>query len=135
MGREIFRPEEGIIRVDLTVTGIKRDSFRTIVAALDTGAATTSIPLSVALDLGYDLENAEEIEVVTGSRVETVKVINVKEVRAIGETISNIEVLCHDLPEGSAVDGLLGANFLLDFDVNISYPQGIVEIKRPEYLR
>ena len=135
MGREIFRPEEGIIRVDLTVTGIKRDSFRTIVAALDTGAATTSIPLSVALDLGYDLENAEEIEVVTGSRVETVKVINVKEVRAIGETISNIEVLCHDLPEGSAVDGLLGANFLLGFDVNISYPRGIVEIKRPEYLR
>ena len=85
MGREIFRPEEGIIRVDLTVTGIKRDSFRTIVAALDTGAATTSIPLRVALDLGYDLENAEEIEIVTGSRVEIVKVINVKEVRAIAD--------------------------------------------------
>lgn len=135
MGREIFRPAEGIIRVDLTVIGIKRGSFRTIVAALDTGAATTSIPLSVASDLGYDLDNAEEIEIVTGSRVETVKIIKVREVRAVGESISNIEVLCHDLPEGSAVEGLLGANFLSDFDVNISYPRGIVEIKRPEYLR
>ncbi len=135
MGREIFRPTEGIIRVDLTVIGIKRGSFRTIVAALDTGAATTSIPLSVASDLGYDLDNAEEIEIVTGSRVETVKIIKVREVRAVGESISNIEVLCHDLPEGSAVEGLLGANFLSDFDVNISYPRGIVEIKRPEYLR
>ena len=135
MGREIFKPAERIIRVDLTVTSIKRGSFRTIVAALDTGAAITSIPLSVALDLGYDLDNAEEIEIVTGSRVERVKIIKVQEVRAIGESMSDIEVLCHDLPEGSAVDGLLGANFLLEFDVNISYPQGIVEIKRPEYLK
>lgn len=135
MGREIFKPAERIIRVDLTVTSIKRGSFRTIVAALDTGAAITSIPLSVALDLGYDLDNAKEIEIVTGSRVERVKIIKVKEVRAIGESMSDIEVLCHDLPEGSAVDGLLGANFLLEFDVNISYPQGIVEIKRPEYLK
>lgn len=133
MGREIFKPAEGIIRVDLTVTGIKSGSFRTIVAALDTGAATTSIPINVALDLGYDLDNAGEIEIVTGSRVETVKVINVKEVRAIGESISDIEVLCHNLPEGSAVDGLLGANFLSYFDVNIFYARGIVEIKRPEY--
>lgn len=135
MGREIFKPAERIIRVDLTVTGIKSGSFRTIVAALDTGAATTSIPVSVALDLGYDLDNAEEIEIITGSRVETVKIINAKEIRAIGESISNIEVLCHDLPEGSAVDGLLGANFLSEFDVNISYSQGIVEIKHTEYLR
>ena len=135
MGREIFKPTERIIQVDLTVTGTKSGSFRTIVAALDTGAATTSIPLSVALDLGYDLDNAKEIEIVTGSRIETVKVINVQELRAIGESISDIEVLCHDLPKGSAVDGLLGANFLSEFDVHISYPRGIVEIKRPEYLR
>ena len=133
MGREVFKPSEGIIRIDLTVAGITSGSFRTIVAALDTGAATTSIPVSVALDLGYDLDNAEEIEIVTGSRVETVKVIRAQEVRAIGESVSDIEVLCHNLPEGSAVDGLLGANFLLEFDVNIFYPRGIVEIKRPEY--
>lgn len=135
MGREIFKPSERIIRVDLTVTGIKSGSFRTIVAALDTGAATTSIPLSVALDLGYDLDNAEEVEIVTGSRVERVKIIKVQEIRAIGESISDIEVLCHDLPEGAAVDGLLGANFLLEFDVNISYSRGIVEIKRPAYFK
>ena len=87
------------------------------------------------MDLGYDLDNAEEAEIVTGSRVERVKVIKVQEVRAIGESMSDIDVLCHDLPEGSAVEGLLGANFLLEFDVNISYPRGIVEIKRPEYLK
>lgn len=135
MGREIFKPAERIIRVDLTVTGIQRGSFRTIVAALDTGAAITSIPLSVALDLGYDLDIAEEVEIVTGSRVEKVKVIKVQEVRAIGESMRDIEVLCHNLPEGSAVEGLLGANFLLEFDVNISYPRGIIEIKRPEYFK
>ena len=38
MGHEIFKSAERIIRVDLTVTGIKRGSFRTIVAALAKGS-------------------------------------------------------------------------------------------------
>lgn len=133
MGLEVFKPAERIIRIDLTVTGVKSGSFRTIVAALDTGAETTSIPISVALDLGYDLANAEDREIVTGSGVETVKIIRAREVRAIGESVSDSEVLCHNLPEGSQIDGLLGANFLSKFDVNIFYSRGIVEIKRPEY--
>ena len=52
MGHEIFRPEEGIIRVDLTVTGIKRDSFRTIVAALDTGGCNYINPVKRCFGFG-----------------------------------------------------------------------------------
>ena len=78
MGREVFKPMERIILIDLTVTGVRSGSFRTIVAALDTGAETTSIPISVALDLGYDLANAEDREIVTGSRIETVRLLRLE---------------------------------------------------------
>ena len=56
-------------------------------------------------------------------------VIMVQKLTAIGESIANIEVLCHDLPEDSKVDGLLGLNFLRHFDIDISFSNGTVDIR------
>jgi hypothetical protein len=52
----------------------------------------------------------------------------VRKLTAIGETVENIDVLCHDLPEDSIVEGLLGLNFLQYFDINISFSTGTIEI-------
>lgn len=43
--------------------------------------------------------------------------------------VENIDVVCHDLPEGSIIEGLLGLDFLRHFDVNISFSTGTIELR------
>jgi hypothetical protein len=46
----------------------------------------------------------------------------------IGQQVANLEVLGHDLPAESGVDGLLGLNFLRQFKLTIRFRRGIVEL-------
>ncbi len=121
----------GLIVLRLRVEAIDGDSFRNVRVALDTAASTTAIPTEVAMDLGYDLVNPkEEVDVVTGSGIELMKRITVRKLTAIQETIEDIDVLCHDLPADSVVDGVLGLNFLQHFDINISFSTRTIELQR-----
>lgn len=129
MARIPFNTSLGLIILSLKVEGVNPDNFRNLLVALDTGASTTSIPTKIALDLGYDLSNPkEEEEIITGSGIEHMKRITVRELTAIGETVENIDVLCHDLPADAIIDGVLGLNFLAHFDVNISFSTGTLEL-------
>lgn len=129
MGHIRFGLSNGLIVLRLTVGGTNVDSFRNVRVALDTGASTTLIPTKIALDLGYDLSNPkEEAEIITGSGIELMKRITVQRLTAIGETVENIDVLCHDLPADAIIDGVLGLNFLVHFDVNISFSRGTIEL-------
>ncbi len=129
MARIPFNLSFGLIVLPLKVEGINEDNFRDLLVALDTRASTTSIPTKIALDLGYDLSNAREEEILTGSGIELIKRITVRKLTAIGEIVENIDVLCHDLPEDSIIDGVLGLNFLRHFDVNISFSTGTIELR------
>ena len=129
MQRIRFQPVSNVILIPIKVIGIDGNSFRDIEVALDTGASTTSIPIYVASALGYNISNSKRIsEVVTASGVEEVPVIEIKALTAIGQTIENIEVICLDLPPEIHVEGVLGLNFLLNFDVNISFSKGTIEL-------
>ncbi|MCE2401112.1 retroviral-like aspartic protease family protein [Candidatus Poribacteria bacterium] len=129
MGRISFNPRDRSIILRLTVGGINGNTFRDLLAVLDTGASITSIPTKIALDLGYNLSNPErEVEIVTGSGIESRKLITLSKLTAIGETLEDINVICHDLPAKSGVAGLLGLNLLSHFDVNISFSTGIIEL-------
>ena len=126
-----FQPVSNLIPIPIKVMGMDGNSFRDIEVALDTGASTTSIPIYVASALGYSISNPTSIkEVVTGSGIEETPVIEVKALTAIGQTIENIEVICLDLPPEIHVEGVLGLNFLLNFDVNISFSKGIIQLLR-----
>ena len=130
MQRIRFQPVSNIILIPIKVVGIDGSSFRDIEVALDTGATTTSIPIYVASVLGYNISNpTDRREVVTGSSVEEVPVIEIKALTAIGQTIENIEVMCLDLPSEIHVEGVLGLNFLMNFDVNISFSIGTIELR------
>ena len=129
MHRIRLQPVSNFILIPIKVIGIDGNSFRDIEVALDTAATTTSIPIYVASALGYNISNPKKIEeVVTGSGVEEVPIIEIKGLTAIGQTIENIEVMCHDLPLEAYVEGVLGLNFLMNFDVNISFSKGIIEL-------
>ena len=129
MQRIRFQPISNVITIPIKVMGIDDNSFRDIEVALDTGATTTSIPIYIASALGYNVSNPQKIEpVVTGSGVKEVPVIEIKRLTAIGQTIENIEVMCFDLPLEAPVEGVLGLNFLMNFDVHISFSKGTIEL-------
>ena len=129
MARTFFDPNRPLITLRLTVGGINTDTFRNLIVALDTGATTTVIPTEVALALGYDLSNPKgQIGLLTASGAASAKVITVRKLAAVGETVEDIEVLCHNLPGNSAIKGLLGLNFLKHFNVNISFSTGTIEL-------
>ncbi len=129
MARTSFDPNRPLITLRLTVGGINVGAFRNLIVAIDTGATTTIIPTEVALALGYDLANPKgETGLLTASGTTSAKIITVRELTAIGETVENIDVLCHNLPGNSAIKGLLGLNFLKHFDVSISFSTGIIQL-------
>lgn len=65
------------------------------------------------------LSDLEYYSVVTGARIE-----------AIGQSVDDIDVICHDLPEESHIDGLLGLNFLRHFDQTIRYSDATLCLER-----
>jgi len=117
----------------MAVEGPNGSELRVLPVAFDTGASFTIIPWDIAISLGYDPTGVtRRIRIITGSGVEYAPVIMVRKLTAIGESIANIKVLCHDLPEDSKVDGLLGLSFLRHFDIDISFSKETIVIQPKE---
>ena len=129
MGHTRFDGNGSSIKLNLVVSSIDLNSHTNVLVALDTGASVASIPTDVAEALGYDISDCEETEIITGSGIEKVKIIKVKKLTAIGESLDNIEVWCWDLPLDLDVLGVLGYNFLEHFDINISFSSYTIDIK------
>ncbi len=116
----------GLIVVDVE---IKRTRSRFLKMALDTGCSLTVIPWNIAIAVGCDPAHSKEtIRMVTGSGIEFAPIVILESLLCMGKRIENIKVICHNLPEESLVDGLLGLNFLSSFDVFIKFREGILEI-------
>lgn len=105
---------EGTIRVDLL---------------FDTGAAFTALSWSVVKFIGYDpAVSPQRQEIVTANGVIEVPKLRVERI-AIGEIeATDVEVICHDIPEMAGIRGLLGLSFLKHFRTVIDYRQGFLEI-------
>lgn len=116
-----------VVLIDLELTGVLESKTLLLPVALDTGATFTIVPWDAAVDMGYDPSNSTRRQrIFTGSGVEFCPVVTVARIKALGMTIENIDVLRHDLPEGSCVYGLLGLNFLRMFDFEIKYSDGTI---------
>ena len=103
---------------------------RTITTALDTGAILTVIPTETALAIGYDpAAVTKRVEMVTASGIELAPKVTVRAVRCLGQTVRNLEVVCHDLPAQSPVKGLLGLNFLRQFNVHLKFRHHTLDLQ------
>lgn len=129
MARVPFTRTRRLIILHLEVGSIDGNDSDLLPVALDTGASNTTIPLKVANALGYDLSNPkQEVEIITGGGTVSAKIVTVRKLTALGQTVKDIDVLCHDLPENSIIDGLLGMNFLEHFDIDISFSTNTIEL-------
>ena len=124
MSKTSFNPKLPIIIVEGT---IRKNAERTLRLALDTGCSRTIIPFEAAEAIGCDPGGFNSrTRIITGSGIEIVPVVSLKSIKALGMTIKNLEVACHDLPEEGFVDGLLGLDFLNNFKLTINFRKGII---------
>jgi aspartyl protease family protein len=127
MARFSFNPQASSIALRAIVEG---NVPRIVTLILDTGASYTQLPWRVVHAIGSDPKpGAGTIRVVTSSGVEVPPLAKVKKLRALGKSVDDLEVLCHDLPPEAKMDGLLGLNFLRHFNIAIRFKDGIIEIE------
>ena len=81
---------------------------RKLLGAVDTGAISVMISLEVARSLGYPVSGAATERVVTGKGVLDAPKIVLGRVDVGGATATDVEANCHDLPEESLIDALVG---------------------------
>jgi clan AA aspartic protease (TIGR02281 family) len=84
---------------------------------LETGATFTMMPWAVAEHLGYEpAVSRSRITLTTASTIETVPMITIERMKVLGAEAEGVDVVVHDLPPKSRVDGLLGLSFLRRFN-------------------
>jgi len=132
MPRVVYDPSVSSIVVDLLLEAADGKSSLLIPVVLDTGASLTIVATDLMAQLGYDPANPSlgRQRIVMGSGVEYAPRTTVRSATAIGQKVANLEVLCHDLPPESGVDGLLGLNFLKHFKLTIRFRKGIIDLTK-----
>jgi len=96
---------------------------------LDTGAVYTVIAWDVGKDIGYDPAISERrMPIVTANGVIEAPLITVKSIHIADLQAEAVEVICHDIPEITGIEGLLGLSFLKNFRTLIDYTTGVLEI-------
>ena len=122
-----FDPEQPVIVLNVELKGRIIENAK---MALDTGSTYTMIPWKLAKSLGLSPELSEaKVDMVTASDVEKSPLVALESVTALGKSANNVQATVHDLPQRSYVDGLLGLSFLKNFNVNINFKEGILEIE------
>lgn len=132
-----FNSNERLIFSDIGVTSFDGSWIIYLPVVLDTGATTTILPADILADLGYDPGHPglSRIRMITGSGIEYAPCITIKSLIVGGERIDNVEVLCHDLPAEAGIDGLLGLNFLKNFDFTVEYSSGRLQFTKIQRQR
>jgi predicted aspartyl protease len=132
MPRVVYDPSLSSIVVDLLLEAADGTSSLVIPVVLDTGASLTIVATDIMARLGYDPADPtlDRQRIVTGSGIEYAPRTTVRSATAIGQKVTNLDVLCHDLPPESGVDGLLGLSFLKHFKLTIRFRKGIIDLNR-----
>jgi predicted aspartyl protease len=132
VARVVYDPSASSIVLDLLLEAADGRSSLLIPVVLDTGASLTIIATDIMARLGYDPANPvlDRQRIVTGSGIEYAPCVTVRSATAMGQKVANLDVLCHDLPPESGVDGLLGLSFLKHFKLTIRFRKGIIDLNR-----
>ena len=109
MPRVTYDPSAPSPVVDLLLESADGTSSLLFPVVLDTGASFTIVATEILVRLGYDPASPllKRQRIVTGSGVEYAPRITERSAASFGQKDANLEVLCHDLPAESLVDGLM----------------------------
>ena len=127
-----FDSKYGLVYVEAKVQG-KSESGKIknvgLLLALDTGATTTMISARKLDEIGCDIESPEdEIYITTGSGLIFVPKFTIEKLMALGKEKTNFQIIAHDFPPTSSVDGVLGLDFLRDYILTVDFVKGEIEL-------
>jgi len=123
-----FNPNGQLIVVDAELEGPLGTAVLHL--ALDTGATRSVINAGLLLATGLDPATATQlVQVTTGSGVESIALLTVNRLSALGQHRSGCTVLAHTLPPSANVDGVLGLDFLRGQELNINFRTGMIDLK------
>lgn len=123
-----FDPNSQVILVKALIRGPCRTHAINMI--LDTGATYTLIAPEILMDVGLDPSKSQKTSrITTASGLEYVSFIPVPCIEALGMQKENLEVCVHSLPTPIPARGLLGLNFLRDFEIRLNLSKGILEIQ------
>ncbi len=127
-----FDRKKKLIFLDIGITSLNGSQVVHVPVVLDTGATRTILAADILADLGYDpgCPGLPRVRMITGSGIEYAPCITVRSLSVGDEKLDNVEVLCHDLPDEAYIEGLLGLNFLNNFDFTIEYSSGKIRFVR-----
>lgn len=89
--------------------------------AIDTGATYTMIPAEAAIGIGCNLLHTQK-------KIEYVPTVIIPKFRALGAKFKNMQVICHNLPAPSPVEGLIGLDFLKKSKLLIDFSENTIFI-------
>ena len=127
----LFRHTQNLLRVQATLGGIEKGDFVRLRLLVDTGASFTVLPVQVLEDLGYDINNPlRREEVFTGQGKISIPVVNLSWFNCAEQFRENFEVVGHNLPAASRVDGLLGMDFMRHFQAIINVENALMSFPK-----
>lgn len=123
-----FDPETEFVPAVIRLAGPL--GYTVAIFALDTGANRSLVSRDMAVELGYDLAAVTSFSsFITGSGIETAPRVNIERLEALGQERRNFPMVCHNLPEGTPFDGLLGLDFLRGQKLTIDFHAGLVTLE------
>lgn len=118
-----FDPDGELILVPGIVTGPHRTA--TVPLVVDTGAAVTVISPAIIDQIGLGARQGLARTTMRSAVAEEAGyLIRVPRFVALGYALDDFLVHAHDLPEGQGIDGLIGLNFLREFDYHVHSRRG-----------
>ncbi|MEK6320500.1 MAG: retropepsin-like aspartic protease [Acidobacteriota bacterium] len=103
--------------------------FRVVSLLIDTGASLTIISWGTLLSLGLDpTASAIRQPVTTANGLVWMPQVEIEEFNALGESVGSFRVLAHTIPLGTQVNGVLGMDFLRQFEFRLDFKQSVIEL-------
>lgn len=127
-----FTLANNLLWVDASIVGPA--GLANVRLILDTGAALTTLVPSIAEAIGYDVTMSIRPTVMrTAVAEERGYLVDLFEISTLGVTMPALQVNVADL--GYGVEGLLGMNFLLEFNIAIRPAERRIRIEKIASLR
>ena len=123
-----FDPAGRVIAVEVHLYGPA--GFWIAKFSLDTGATRSLVSQAIAIQLGYDPAAAASFSrFFTGSGIAEAPIINFTRIEALAQERRDFPILCHTLPAGAPVDGVLGLDFFRGQKLTIDFRAGLATLE------
>lgn len=122
-----FNPQQGFVEVEADLTG--PSATLRVLLGLDTGATRTLVDTAILVALGFNPNAARQrTPITTASGTAVVLLFNLPKITALGQDRTNFSVLCHTMPSGIKVYGLLGLDFFRGHILTLDFQNGQISL-------